>query len=114
MCVHLMLCSSIIGNATLLSYSGTWNELIHHYRQCRYIVDKQWADKVLERTKQATRKQPPPPPGRRERPAHAVKDEIEKLFTDGMKNHRKLVKESLQKKLRMLKHTLQRKAAATT
>ena len=105
--------SSIIGNETLLSYSGTWNKLVHHYRQCRYIVDKQWADNALVRAKQAIRKQPPPPPGRRERPAHVVKDEImEKLFTDVMEDHMRLIKEGLQKKPRMLKQ--KRKAAAAT
>ena len=68
---------------------------------------------MLERAKQATRKQPPPPPGRRERPAHAVKDEsIEKLFATVMEDHMKHVIESLQKKPRMLKQ--QRKAAVAT
>ena len=98
------------GNKTLLSYSGTWNNLIHHYTQCRYVVDEQWADKAPGQAKEAARKQPPPP-SKRERPVHLVKDEeMAKLFSKGIETHMKLVEEGSRKKPRMLQE--QRKAAA--
>ena len=117
MCACIRCCvSSIIGNKTLLSYSGTWNELVHHYGQCRYIVDKQWADKALERAKQATQKYPPPPPDRRESQFHANKDEIMAKITEVkevIEDYNKRVKEvGTRKKPLMLKE--QRKAAAAT
>ena len=99
------------GNQTLLSYNGTWNKLIRHYTECRYVVDEQWADKALERAKEAAQKQPHPP-SKRERPVHSVKDEeMAKLFSKGIETHMKLVEEGLRKRPRMLQE--QRKAAAT-
>ena len=106
-CVCICVCfcvSSITGNKTLLSYSGTWDELIHHYTQCRYVVGEHWAEEALKQVKQTARKQPPLPPSKREGPVQKVQDGklIAQRFSEIIEAHNKLVKEGLRKKPQML------------
>ena len=108
-CVPVICTFPTTGNATLLSYNGTWNELIQHYTECKYVVDEHWVKRAVDRAKPVARKQPPHPPRERERltgQKDVQEEEIEKVVLKVSTAHQKFVKEGLQRRPQMLQEKI--------
>ena len=96
------MCLPITGNKTLLSYNGTWNELIQYYTECRYVVDEHWIKRAMEKAKLVAQKQPPHPPSKMQEPLRLGDDKIEEMFLETGMASEQFDKERSQKQPQML------------